>query len=50
MTMPAVKALKEQFPTMRISWLVEGSVGEFLAYQDFIDKVIIFPRSATTGA
>lgn len=50
MSMPAVKALKEQYPAMRISWLVEGSVGELLAHQPFIDRVIRFPRSAATGA
>ncbi len=50
MSMPAVKALKDKFPDTRISWLVEGSVGELLTHQPFIDKVIRFPRSAATGA
>lgn len=50
MAMPAVKALREQFPKTRISWLVEGSVGELLTHQPFIDKVIRFPRSAMVRA
>jgi heptosyltransferase I len=50
MSMPAVKALREQFPEARISWLVEGSVGELLLHQPFIDKVIRFPRGVTVKA
>lgn len=44
MTIPAVKALKDNYPQARITWLVEGSVGELLEYQRFIDEVIHFPR------
>jgi len=44
MAMPAVKAIKERFGNTHISWLVEGSVAEFLACQSFIDEVIQFPR------
>lgn len=44
MTVPAVKALRRRYPGSRISWLVEGPVGELLARQDFIDHVIQFPR------
>jgi ADP-heptose:LPS heptosyltransferase len=44
MAIPAVRAIRNNFPDARISWLVEGSVGEFLACQDFIDEVIRFPR------
>jgi lipopolysaccharide heptosyltransferase I len=45
MALPAVKALRDSHPGARISWLVEGSVGEFLSHQTFIDEVIPFPRS-----
>ena len=47
MTVPAVRGIRDKFPDAHISWLVEGPVGEFLACQDFIDEVIIFPRSDT---
>lgn len=46
MTIPAVKALREYYPNTHLSWLVEGSVGELLAHQDFIDEVIHFPRGS----
>lgn len=46
MTIPAAKAIRDTFPDARISWLVEGSVGEFLKCQNFIDEVIIFPRNS----
>jgi lipopolysaccharide heptosyltransferase I len=45
MTVPAVKAIKEAAPESRISWLVEGPVGDLLANQGFIDRVVRFPRS-----
>jgi heptosyltransferase I len=44
MSMPAVKAIRDQYPAAHISWLVEGSVAEFLSHQTFIDEVIPFPR------
>lgn len=44
MSLPAVKAMKDNNASARISWLVEGSVGELLSYQNFIDEVIQFPR------
>jgi heptosyltransferase I len=44
MTIPAVKALREHYPRARLTWLVEGSVGELLSHQGFIDEVIHFPR------
>lgn len=44
MAIPAVRAIRNHFPDARIAWLVEGSVGEFLACQDFIDEVMRFPR------
>jgi heptosyltransferase I len=46
MTVPAVKAIKEALPECRISWLVEGPVAELLAGQDFIDRIVWFPRSS----
>ncbi len=49
MTIPAVKTIRDHFPEAHISWLVEGSVGEFIKCQDFIDEVIIFPRARVTG-
>lgn len=42
--MPAVKAIRDRFPDAHITWLVEGSVGELLSCQTFIDEVIQFPR------
>ena len=46
MTIPAVKALREHYPHARLTWLVEGSVGELLSCQGFIDEVIRFPRGS----
>jgi len=50
MTIPAVKALKEYYPSARLTWLVEGSVGELLSHQAFIDEVIHFPRGSIQGS
>jgi lipopolysaccharide heptosyltransferase I len=50
MSMPAVKSIKDHFPEARLSWLVEGSVGDLLSSQPFIDEVIPFPRSRTVKA
>ncbi len=50
MSLPAVKAIKDAFAQTRISWLVEGSVGELLSYQSFIDDVIQFPRASIERA
>ena len=47
MTIPAVRGIRDRFPDTYISWLVEGPVGEFIACQDFIDEVIVFPRNDT---
>lgn len=44
MAIPAVRAIRNNFPDAHITWLVEGSVGEFLTCQDFIDEVMPFPR------
>ena len=45
MNLPAVKALKDARPHASLTWLVEGPIAELLASQDFIDRVIAFPRS-----
>lgn len=50
MTIPAVKALREYYPNAHLAWLVEGSVGELLAHQGFIDEVIRFPRGSIQGS
>jgi lipopolysaccharide heptosyltransferase I len=44
LTIPAVKAIKLALPDSKVSWLVEGAVAPLLAAQDFIDRVIEFPR------
>lgn len=44
MTIPAVLAIRNTFREAHISWLVEGSVGQLLSHQSFIDDVIEFPR------
>jgi ADP-heptose:LPS heptosyltransferase len=44
LTIPAVKAIKLALPESKVSWLVEGAVAPLLAAQDFIDRVIEFPR------
>jgi lipopolysaccharide heptosyltransferase I len=49
LTMPAVKAIKAALPEARVTWLVEGSPAPLLAQQDFIDRVIEFPRRAIAG-
>ncbi len=50
MSMPAVKAIRDEYPSAHISWLVEGSVAEFLSHQNFIDEVIPFPRGKLQNA
>lgn len=44
MTIPAVFSIKNTYPSSIISWLVEGSVSDFLSNQSKIDRVIKFPR------
>lgn len=44
LTVPAVKAIKLALPGSTVSWLVEGAAAPLLAAQDFIDRVIEFPR------
>ena len=43
MTLPAVRAIRDAYPhpRTRLTWLVEGSVGELLSHQGFIDEVIM---------
>jgi ADP-heptose:LPS heptosyltransferase len=50
MTIPAVQALREHYPHAHLTWLVEGSVGELLHHQSFIDEVIHFPRGSIQGS
>lgn len=50
MCLPAVKAIGDSNPAAHISWLVEGSVGEFLSHQTFINEVIRFPRGQLQNA
>jgi heptosyltransferase I len=50
MSIPAVVAIRNTYVDARISWLVEGSVGELLKCQDFVDDVIEFPRQKIVKA
>lgn len=43
-TLPAVKALKENFPLSHITWIVEEPSLNLLQTQPGIDEVILFPR------
>jgi lipopolysaccharide heptosyltransferase I len=43
-TLPAVKALKEHYPSSTITWIVEEPSQAFLESQPEIDEVILFPR------
>jgi len=43
-TLPAVKALKENYPSSSISWIVEEPSQAFLKSQPEVDEVILFPR------
>ncbi len=43
-TLPAVRTLKEHFPSSTISWVVEDPSRSFLQSQHEIDEVILFPR------
>ena len=47
-TLPAVKALKENFPFSHITWLVEEPSMNLLESQPGIDEVILFPRKRWT--
>ncbi|MCX5808976.1 MAG: glycosyltransferase family 9 protein [Proteobacteria bacterium] len=50
MSIPAVVAIRNTFSEAHISWLVEGSVGQLLSHQEFIDNVIEFPRHSIARA
>jgi len=43
-TLPAVKALKEQYPSSFITWIVEEPSQALLESQPEVDEVILFPR------
>jgi len=47
-TLPAVKALKEYYPTSSITWITEESSRTLLESQPEIDEVILFPRKRWT--
>jgi len=47
-TIPAVKALKEYYPSSYIAWVVEESSKVLLGSQPEIDEVILFPRKRWT--
>jgi lipopolysaccharide heptosyltransferase I len=48
-TLPAVKALKENYPSSTIAWVVEEPSKALLESQPEIDKVILFPRKRWTN-
>jgi len=43
-TLPAVKALKEYYPSSSITWVVEEPSKALLESQPEIDEIILFPR------
>ena len=43
-TLPAVKALRERFPSSHITWVVEEPARSLLESQPEIDRVILLPR------
>ena len=47
-TLPAVKTLRECFPSSTITWIVEEPARAFLESQHEIDEVILFPRKRWT--
>jgi lipopolysaccharide heptosyltransferase II len=47
-TLPAIKALKEYYPTSHIGWVVEEPSKALLESQPEIDEVILFPRKRWT--
>ncbi|NWF94054.1 MAG: lipopolysaccharide heptosyltransferase II [Syntrophaceae bacterium] len=48
-TLPAVKALKEHYPSSSITWIVEEPSRALLESQPEIDEVILFPRRRWAG-
>ncbi len=47
-TLPAVKALKEYYPSSSVTWIVEEPSKTLLESQPEIDEVILFPRKRWT--
>lgn len=47
-TLPAVKALRDYFPSSHITWVVEEPSKTLLESQPEIDQVIVFPRKRWT--
>jgi lipopolysaccharide heptosyltransferase I len=47
-TLPAVKALKEHYPSFPVTWIVEEPSQAFLKSQPEVDEVILFPRRRWT--
>jgi len=47
-TLPAVKVLKEHYPSSTVTWIVEEPSQAFLKSQKEIDEVILFPRRRWT--
>jgi lipopolysaccharide heptosyltransferase I len=43
-TLPAIKALKEHYPSSLITWIVEEPSQAFLESNPEVDEVILFPR------
>ena len=48
-TLPAVKALKDYYPSSHIAWVVEEPSKALLESQPEIDEVILFPRKRWTN-
>jgi lipopolysaccharide heptosyltransferase I len=49
-TLPAVKVLKEKYPSSSITWVVEEPSKTLLESQPEVDEVILFPRRRWTEA
>jgi lipopolysaccharide heptosyltransferase I len=47
-TLPAIKSLKENYPSSFISWIVEEPSQALLESQPEVDEVILFPRKRWT--
>ncbi len=47
-TLPAVKTLKEHYPSSSVTWIVEEPSRAFLESQPEVDEVILFPRKRWT--
>jgi lipopolysaccharide heptosyltransferase II len=48
-TLPAVKALKDYYPSSHIAWVVEEPSQALVESQPEIDEVILFPRKSWTN-